>query len=192
VGHVVTVDLHSRQGEGFFRIPIDNLSAVPSICAAMREVLPEGVVVVSPDAGRMKLAAEYAGCLGTRAVAVLHKGRENGERPHVTHIAGDVAGRACLVIDDLISTGGTILAAIDALLRAGARPGIYVAATHGLLVAGAAELLEHPALAELFITDTVPRPACCSGSRLRVVSVAPLIAAAIRGATSGVSHGEPT
>jgi ribose-phosphate pyrophosphokinase len=176
--HVLTVDVHTPQLEGFFRIPVDSLTAVPVLVDAVRERLPEGAVVVSPDSGRVRMATEFAHRLKTSLI-VLHKRRESGSRTRVTHLVGDVRDRACLIIDDMISTGGTMLESIEALLGAGARPEITIAATHGLLLDGARQNLEHESVREVFITDTVQ----ATGEKwpkLRVVSVAPLIARAIR------------
>jgi ribose-phosphate pyrophosphokinase len=177
VAHVVTVDVHTPQVEGFFRTAVDSLTAVPTLCRVLRDRLPTDVVVVSPDAGRVRLATHYAQVLGA-SVVVLHKRRESGTETAVTHLVGDVASRACLVVDDMISTGGTVAATVTALLDAGARPEIIVAATHGLLLAGAGDKLDHPAVREVVVTDTV----CTAGKewpRLRVVSVGPLIAGAL-------------
>jgi ribose-phosphate pyrophosphokinase len=124
------------------------------------------------------MATQYAQRLRT-SVVVLHKRRESGTETHVTHVVGDVRDRACLVVDDMISTGGTVIESITALRRAGARPKFFVAATHGLLLGGARELLGRDEIAELFITDTVARRDECVSPRVRVVSVAPLIAGAI-------------
>src|SRR5215204_624407 len=178
VSHLVTVDVHTPQTEGFFRIPVDSLTAVPALADALRERLPEGTVVVSPDAGRVRMATEFARRLET-SVVVLHKRRESGGETKVTHLVGDVRDRACLIIDDMISTGGTMVESIEALLDAGARPEITVAVTHGLLLAGARENLDHEGVREVFVTDTV-RPTDEGWPKLRVVSVAPLIAGAIR------------
>lgn len=178
VNQVVTVDLHSPQIEGFFRVPVDSLTAVPVLCEALRARVPEGTVVVSPDAGRVKMATQYAQRLRT-SVVVLHKQRTSNTDPHVTHVVGDVRDRTCLIVDDMISTGGTILEAMNALRRVGARPRMFVAATHGLLLGDVARLLEADALAELVITDTVERPGR-SSPKLSVVSVAPLLAGTIQ------------
>jgi ribose-phosphate pyrophosphokinase len=178
IGHVVTVDLHAPQIEGFFDLPVDCLTAVPSLCDVLRPRLPPGVVVVSPDAGRVKMASEYARRLGT-SVIVLHKQRESGTETEVTHVVGDVRGRPCLIIDDVISTGGTLAESIRALLEAGARREITVAATHGLFRLGARETLGHDSVREIWVTDTVPVTER-DWPLLRVVSVAPLIAAALR------------
>ena len=178
VDHVVTLDLHAAQIEGFFHIPVDSLTAVPTICRALRERLPAGVVVVSPDTGRVPMATEYAHRLGT-SVVVLHKRRASGTETDVTHVVGDVRDRPCLVIDDMISTGGTIARAVEALVAAGARPEIVVAATHGLFVGEARAKLNHEAIREVFVTDSMALNDP-SWPHLHVVSVAPLIAGAIR------------
>jgi len=128
--------------------------------------------------GRMRMATHYAQCLGA-PVIVLHKRRESGAKPEVTHVVEEVSSRACLIVDDMISTGGTVAESIRALLRAGARPEILVAATHGLLLLGARDKLEHPAVREVYITDTV----CVTEQdwpQLRVVSIAPLIAGTLQ------------
>lgn len=178
IDHVVTLDLHSEQIEGFFRIPVDAATAVPLLCDAVRPVLPEGTVVVSPDAGRLRMATDYAARLDT-SVVLLHKTRQSGRDTRVTHLVGDVRDRACLIVDDMISTGSTIAEAVAGLRRAGARPEIFVAATHGVLIGSARETLGGLGLSELFVTDTVEHEASNSID-VHVVSVAPLLAATIR------------
>jgi ribose-phosphate pyrophosphokinase len=178
VNQVVTIDLHATQIEGFFHIPVDSLTAAPVMANAMRPALSTETVVVSPDAGRVRVATEYAQLLGA-PVAVLHKERASGSETRVTRLVGDVRDRPCLIIDDMISTGGTIAESVDALLEAGARPEIIVAATHGLLLHGAREKLSRPETREILVTDTVAPPAH-GWPRLRVVSIAPLIASALR------------
>lgn len=178
IGHVVTVDVHTPQLEGFFRVPVDSLTAVPALAEAVRVHLPAETVVVAPDAGRMQMATEFAQRLKT-SVVVMHKRRESGTETKVTHLVGDVRDRACLLIDDMISTGGTMAKSIEALLKAGARPEITVAATHGLLLEGARAHLAHESVRAVFVTDTVP-VLIKDWPQLRVVSVAPLIAAAVR------------
>lgn len=181
VDHVITVDLHTPQVEGFFRIPVDALTAVPVVCDAIRDRLGsalESIPVVSPDAGRVPMATQYAQRLGAPLV-VLHKRRESGTETAVTHIVGDVRGRACLLIDDMIATGGTLVESIRALRAAGAREECYVAATHALLLDGALEKLLAAGVHELFVTDSVARPEG-EPEAVRVVSIAPLLAAAIQ------------
>lgn len=178
IHHVVTMDLHTPQIEGFFNIPVDMLTAVPRLATYLSKDLPPGVVVVAPDAGALRMASEYAHRLnGT--VAVLHKRRESGTGTHVTHLVGDVAGKTCLIVDDMISTGGTLASAIEALLKAGARPELTIAATHGLLVAGARQKISQEAVTNVVITDTVAG-APKDWLRLQVVSIASLIAEALK------------
>ena len=178
IHHVVAVDLHTSQIEGFFKIPVDMLTAIPRLATYLSKDLPPGVVVVAPDAGALRMASEYAHRLnGT--VAVLHKRRESGTGTHVTHLVGDVAGKTCLIVDDMISTGGTLASAIEALLKAGASPELTIAATHGLLVAGARQKIAQEAVKKILITDTVAgAPKDCPP--LHIVSIAPLIAGALK------------
>jgi ribose-phosphate pyrophosphokinase len=124
------------------------------------------------------MADDYARRLGA-PVAVLYKRRESGTETAVTHLAGNVRDRPCLLIDDMISTGGTIASSVRALLDAGAREEITVAATHGLLLEDALEQLDQDAVSEVVVTDTV-RPVTNGWPRLHVVSVAPLLASAMR------------
>lgn len=178
IGHLLTVDVHTPQLEGFFRIPVDDLTAVPLLCQSLRQEIPGDAVVVTPDLGGVRRATEYAQRLGL-PVAVCHKHRVSGTEVKVTDITGDVRGRACVIVDDMITTGGTIAEGIRALLAAGARPDITVAATHGVFVEGAYTRLAQAGVRTLFVTDTV---AIAEGkwTPLRVVSTAPLIAAALR------------
>ncbi len=176
VDHLVTVDLHSAQIEGFFHIPVDSLSAVTVLCEELRGRLPPETVVISPDEGRVKTATSYARLLGI-PLGVLHKERVSGAETRVVKVVGDIRGKACLIIDDMISTGGTIAVAIDALLKAGARPEFLITATHGLLLEGARERLAHEAVREVLVTNTIAIKS--EWPRLRIASVAPLIAKTI-------------
>lgn len=178
VTHVVALDLHSPQLEGFFRIPIDNLTAVPVLCAALRPRVAADAVVVSPDLGATRLATEYGQRLGL-AAAVCHKQRTSGTAVKVARIVGEVRDRPCVIVDDMITTGGTIAEAMAALTAAGARPEFTVAATHAVLVEGARERLAAAGVRELFATDTVAQSAGGEPA-VHVVSVAPSIADVIR------------
>jgi ribose-phosphate pyrophosphokinase len=178
IKHVVTVDVHTPQIEGFFHVPVDNLTAVFALSEVLRERLSENAAVVAPDAGRVKMATAFAQQL-KMPVVVLHKRRESGTETAVTHLVGDVRGKACLIIDDMISTGGTIAESVNALLDAGAKPGITVAATHGLFTSHARERLERESVGEIYVTDTVAVDER-NWQKLRMVSIAPLIAGAIR------------
>jgi ribose-phosphate pyrophosphokinase len=178
IRQMVTVDLHTDQVEGFFNIPVEHLSAVDVLADAFRGRLEADTVVVAPDEGRVPMATRYAETLGLPLVA-LQKRRESGSKARITGIAGEVRGRSCLLVDDMVSTGGTLVAAMDALLAAGALPDIRIAVTHGLLIADTGGLLDREELVELVVTDTVPLQ---HGDRtkLKVRSVAPVIASALK------------
>jgi ribose-phosphate pyrophosphokinase len=186
IERVLTIDLHTPQVEGFFHIPVDSLSAVPALCDALRDRVPlDDVVVVSPDAGRVSMATDYADRLG-RPLIVLHKRRLDGAETKVMDRVGDVRGRTCLIVDDIIATGGTLVESAAALREAGARPELFVAATHGLLLGNATDDLLRVGVRELFVTDSVP-PRRPLNPAVHLVSVAPLVAAAIRHELGGES-----
>lgn len=175
IDRLVTVDLHTIQVEGFFHVPVDTLTAVGTLCDALEGRLPEEAAVVSPDAGRVPLATAYAQRL-RRPLAVLHKRRTSGESTHVSHVVGDVSGRPCLLVDDMIATGGTLVESIKALRDAGAT-GFFVAATHGLLLGEARDRLGRAGVEEVLVTDTVPVHA---DDLVRVATIAPLLATALQ------------
>jgi len=179
IDRVVTLDLHTPQIEGFFRIPVDSLTAVPTLCEGLRDRLPPDIVVVSPDPGRVHMATQYAQRLNS-SVAVLHKHRKSGTETTVTRVVGDVRARPCLIVDDIISTGNTIVRSIDALIQAGARPEPIVAATHGLFIEDARTKLSHGGIKAIFVTDTVAQPST-DWPELHVISIAAPIASAIQG-----------
>lgn len=175
VTHLVAVDLHAPQIEGFYRIPVDDLSPFATLVEAVRDGLAPDAVVVSPDLGRLAFATRVADELHTD-VAVVHKRRLDGAETQAVQVIGDVRDRPCLIVDDMITTGSTIASSVQALLRAGARPDVVVAATHGLFVRGADERLRLPAIRAVYVTDTLPQ----SDGNRSVVSIAPLIAGAVR------------
>jgi ribose-phosphate pyrophosphokinase len=178
INRVIAVDLHSPQVEGFFRVPVENLTAVPAIADALKESMMPDSVIVSPDTGGIKLASGYGARLGC-PVAVLHKERLNGTKTVVNRIVGDVRGKSCVIIDDMISTGGTIKNAIEAVLQAGANEGIIVAATHPVFTAEARDHLNHPAIRKIIVTDSIP-VSRDEWPRVKTVSLASMLAAAIR------------
>ena len=178
---VMVIDLHTGQIQGFFKIPVDHLTAVPALAAHVGRRYPGDLVVVAPDAGRGKMAQRYARQLNA-SIAFMEKAR-SAEQHNVSRplgLIGDVAGRRCLLIDDMIDTGGTIIDAAEALRDAGATE-IVAAATHGLFSGPALERLEASPLVEVVVTDTV-RPPEKLPSKLTVVSVASLLASSIRAA----------
>ncbi len=153
---VIAVDLHSPALEGFFSIPLEHLSALPLLVEAVRPWIGDKSVVVGPDLGAAKLADRYARALGL-PVAVVHKTRTSGSDVVVDAITGDVHGRAPIIVDDMISTGGTIEAAVKALVDAGSTPDIIVVATHGLFVGPAVARLGAVPVQRFFTTDSVAR-----------------------------------
>jgi ribose-phosphate pyrophosphokinase len=177
IDRVVAVDLHSAAIEGFFANPVEHLTAVPILIDSLRSMRDEDGVVVAPDLGAAKLADRYAGELGLPS-AVVHKTRLSGETVSVRRITGDVRNRTPLIVDDMISTGGTIEAAARAALENGSRPVVDVVATHGLLVGPAVERLRALPIRHMVVTDTL-RQDRAMPMPLEVVSVAPLLADAI-------------
>jgi ribose-phosphate pyrophosphokinase len=174
---VVAVDVHTEAIEGFFSIPLEHLSAVPRLIASVRTYLGTDGVIVAPDMGAAELAERYAGSLEL-PVAVVHKVRISGTEVSVGSVTGEVEGRKPIIVDDMISTGGTQKAAIDALLEVGCEPEITVATSHGLFAGSAEEDLRDAPVERFIVTDSVPPPHGL-GLPLEVVSLAPLLASAI-------------
>jgi ribose-phosphate pyrophosphokinase len=175
--HIVTVDLHNPAIEGFFGIPVENLSAVPLLAETVAALTAADTVVVAPDLGAVKLAHRYSDLLHL-PVAVIHKERLGGARVRVRRVIGRIRNRTAVLVDDMISTGSTIASAAEALLSAGCRPPLKVAATHALLVGPAAERLGALPLDAVIVTDSV-RPAPASELPLKIVSLADLLARTI-------------
>lgn len=179
VQRVVTLDLHTDALEGFFTLPVEGLSAVPLLAEALKATQPDKGVIVAPDLGAAKLADRY-GKLLELPVAVVHKTRLGPEEVTVSHVTGDVRDRVPIVIDDMISTGRTIEAAIKAVVAEGAlRDGVTVAATHGLFVGSCVDRLRNEGLQRLLATDSVAH-GVIPVLPLETVSVAGLFADAIR------------
>lgn len=174
---LVVVDPHTPALEAMCSVPMEMVTAVPVLARALAPDVPDGAVVVAPDLGAAKLAERYASLLG-RTVAVVRKTRVSGDAVHAEELVGDVGGRQALIVDDMISTGGTIEAAIRILLATGALPEIVVAATHGLLVGNATERLSAAPIRRLVVTDSVPTGAAGGpgGLPVQVQSIAPLLA----------------
>jgi ribose-phosphate pyrophosphokinase len=181
IHQVIAVDLHSPQVEGFFHVRVENLTAVLAISDALKPQLEPGAVIVSPDTGGMKLASAYASQLGC-PVAVLHKERLNGAKTIINRVVGDVGGKPCVIIDDMISTGGTIKHAIEALIQAGSSERFIVAATHAVFTPKASKNLNHPGIRQIVVTDSIPLLAedWLRDRGVKTVSLAPLLAEAIR------------
>ena len=176
---VVGVDLHSHAVESAFAIPVEHISAVSLLAETARSSIRGDAVIVSPDLGAVKMAERYAKLLNL-PVAIIHKSRISGEEVSVRRIVGDVGNKEVLVIDDMISTGGTIEKAVKALLEAGCSPsGIKVLASHGLLIGLAGRRLGPLLIESIFVSDSVPAPKSFPVP-LKVVSLASLLAKAIQ------------
>lgn len=177
---IVSVDLHSGQIQGFFDGPFDHLTALPALREYVREHFGSDVVIVSPDAGRAKVAERYVRKLGAD-LAIVHKTRskEKVNTAQALDIVGDVSGRRCVLIDDMIDTAGTICAAADLLKERGAAE-IHVLATHGVLSGPAMERLAAAPIDRVVVTDTLPLPAEGPRDKFEIVSVVPLMASAIQ------------
>jgi ribose-phosphate pyrophosphokinase len=171
---VVVLDLHSRAAEGFFSMPAEHLSAVPLLTAAIRALAGENAAVVAPDLGAVRLANRYSSALGC-PVATVYKTRLSGREVKVQQIVGDVRDKAPIIVDDMISTGGTVAAAVRALLAAGCEPDLTVVATHGVFTEQAAETLRALPISRIVTTDSVA-PRADMGLPVQIVSAAPLLA----------------
>ncbi len=185
---VLAIDLHSPAIQGFFDIGMDHLSAIQLLAEDLKGRIPADSIVVSPDTGGVKRADTYARLLGL-PIAILHKRRAGPRDVEIGAVIGDVRGKCPIIIDDMITTGGTIRKAVETLVSAGARPEVRVVATHGVFAGNAAEMLDHPSIAEVLVTDTIPVPAQMRTALpcLRVVSVAGLLASAILRLHTGLS-----
>jgi ribose-phosphate pyrophosphokinase len=179
VDRVMTLDLHAGQIQGFFDIPTDNLYASPVMVRDIKERFDlANVMVVSPDVGGVVRARGLAKRINT-PLAIIDKRRERAGVSEVVNIIGDVAGRRCILIDDIVDTAGTLCNAADALLANGAKD-VYAYISHGVLSGGAAARIAGSRLKELVITDSIlPTEAVTKAANIRTLSIAPLIAEAI-------------
>jgi len=182
---VVFMDAHSPAMQGFFNIPTDPLSATPALAEYFLDERFRDAAVVSPDVGRAKMAGKYAELLELPLV-VMHKRREDVGDVKVTHIVGDIRDKVPIVIDDIISSG-SILTELDTLIAEGARPEIYLAITHAVLLPKALERLDDPIIRELVVTDTIYVPPEKRHPKLKIISIAPLLAEVIGHIHDGTS-----
>lgn len=185
---IVAVDLHTVSLEGFFSIPLEHLSAVSILADSVQELVTDKTVIIAPDLGAVKLAEHYAQLL-RRPLAIVHKTRLSGEDVKVRGIVGEVAGRTPLIVDDMISTGGTIEAAATALLSAGCLPEITLVASHALLVGRAIDRLSALPLKRIVVTDSLPSLECGS-LPVAVVSLAPMLVETVSRLNLGESTSE--
>jgi ribose-phosphate pyrophosphokinase len=179
---MISIDLHSGQIQGFFDGPVDHLTAMPVLEAYLREHAPRDLVIVSPDAGRVKVAERFAQHLGDRGadLAFINKRRPKG----MTNVAvareviGEVEGRHCVITDDIIDTASTICSAAEILLERGATE-VWAMATHGVLSGPAIDRLKNSAIRRVVITNTLPLPPEKQIDKIEVLSIAPIIADAL-------------
>lgn len=199
---MVSVDLHSGQIQGFFDVPFDHLTAMPLLADWFaEEVLEDEFVIVSPDAGGVRLAdkwvqhfAEFHDTVGQ--VAFMHKRRRKDQRnlSETRAVVGDVEGKVCVVVDDMVDTAGTLCQGVEVLLEAGARE-VYAAATHPVLSEPAVDRIKNSQLKQLVVTNTLPLPSEKQFDKLMVLSIAPTIAQTIKAvfeeaSVSELFHGE--
>jgi len=175
---VIFVDVHSPATQGFFNIPVDPLSATPTIARYFLDERFENAAIVSPDVGRAKMAGKFAELLQLPLV-VIHKRREKVGDVKVTHVVGDIEGKIPIVIDDIIASG-SVLMELEALVEKGAKEEIYLAITHPVLLPDALERLDNPLIKELVVTDTIYIPPEKRHPKLKVISIAPLLAEVIQ------------
>ncbi|TVL93855.1 ribose-phosphate diphosphokinase [Streptomyces sp. LX-29] len=178
---IVTVDLHTDQIQGFFDGPVDHLFALPVLADYVGSKVDRSkLTVVSPDAGRVRVADRWCDRLDA-PLAIVHKRRDKDVANQVTvhEVVGDVKGRVCVLVDDMIDTGGTICAAAEALFENGAAD-VIVTATHGILSGPAADRLKNSKVSEFVFTNTLPTPGELELDKITVLSIAPTIARAVR------------
>lgn len=178
VDRVITMDLHQGQIQGFFNMPVNHLTALPILADYFQSLNLEDCCVVSPDVGRVKVCKKLADMLGA-SLAIMHKGRPEHNVAEITHVIGEVAGKTCIVADDMIDTAGSITEGAKALMAHGAKA-VYVAATHGIFSAPAFERIDSSPIMEVVVTNTLPVPEERRHGKIHVLSVAPLIAHAIQ------------
>jgi ribose-phosphate pyrophosphokinase len=184
---VLAVDLHAAQIQGFFDIPVDHLFAAPVMVEHFESQYERGeLIVVSPDAGGVERARNFAKRMNA-PLAIIDKRRTDANVAEVMNIIGDVRGKRCLVVDDLVDTAGTLVKGVEALLAAGAKC-VAACASHAVLSGPALERISQSALTELVVTDSIPsRPEALATGKIRVISIAPLLARAIRSIHEGGS-----
>jgi len=176
---IVSVDLHSGQIQGFFDGPVDHLRALPVLLEYIRANVSSDVVMVAPDAGRVRVAEQFGQHLDTD-IAIVHKRRARftANSVEARGVVGPVEGRPCILIDDMIDTAGTVCAAADLLMAHGATD-VWAMATHGILSDPAIDRLKNSAMSRVVVTDTLPMPSDLRFDKLEVLSIASVVADAI-------------
>jgi ribose-phosphate pyrophosphokinase len=179
---IMAVDLHAAQSQGFFNGPVDHLMAMPLLVSYVKSIMDtSNIAVVSPDAGRIRVAEQWAAQLDGGPLAFIHKTRDiRHPNQAVSHrVVGDVKGKDCILVDDMIDTGGTIYGAARCLHEAGAKS-VTIVATHGILSGPAVQRLKDCDAKRIILTDTLPIPQEKRLPNMTVLSIAPLLAAAMK------------
>jgi ribose-phosphate pyrophosphokinase len=185
---VLTVDLHAAQIQGFFNVPVDELTALPILTRYFQDKGLDNMVVVAVDIGISKRARDVAARLGV-PLAIIEKRRpSNEERVETLNIIGDVKGKIALTFDDEIDTGGSLMASVDALEKAGVKE-IYSSCTHPVLSGPGVQRVDQSSIKEMVVTDTLPLPSEKRNGKITVLSVAPILGEAIRRIHEGLSVG---
>ena len=176
---IICMDLHAEAIQGFFNIPVDHLYAMPAFISYLRELKLRDLVIVSPDAGGLARARGHATRLGADLAIVDKRRVGNQDQARMYHVIGEVKGKSCVIIDDIIDTAGTITEAVDILLERGANE-VRVMATHAVLSDPAGERLKKSSAKEVVVTDTVPIPPEKMIDKIKVISIAPLLGETIK------------
>ena len=187
VTRVMSIDMHVGQIQGYFDIPVDHLTALPILVDYFKSKnLPkEKLCIVSPDVGRATAAKKFSDMMEAD-LAIMHKGRPGHNKAEITALIGDVAGKICILNDDMIDTAGSVVAAVQTLVNQGAEK-VYVCATHPVFSGPAYDRLENAPIEEVVVCNTIPVPEERQTGKIKVVSVAPLLAKAIKNAYQGNS-----
>lgn len=184
---VLGMDLHAGQLVGFFDIPVDNLNALPVFLPYLKEKYGgQPLTIVSPDMGGVERARQLAGRLDNPPIAIIDKRRSGPNQIAEMRVVGEVANTTCILVDDMVDTGGTLVKASETLIREGALR-VIACCTHPVLSGGAVETLSNSQIEEVVVTDTIPLPKAAVGGKFTVLSVAPLFAEAIKRIHSGDS-----
>lgn len=192
IDHVVTVDIHAAQIQGFFHIPVDNISANQLFVADIYgRWMDENPIIVSPDVGGVARARALAKHLDNMDLAIVDKRRPAANVAEVMNIIGDVKDRTCIIVDDMVDTAGTLAKGADALIKVGGARGVVAYASHGVLSGKARENIDNSLLTELVVTNTIPLPAAFDGcTKVRQLSIGGILAETIQRMHDGNSVSE--
>ena len=190
--HLITLDLHAAQTQGFFDVPVDNICAQRFLAGKLLEMgLPKNPVVTTVDAGGVKAARAFAAALGGLPLAVLHKNRPAANKSVTTHVMGSVEGATPILFDDMVDTAGSVCGAKQALEQAGALPGAWLVATHGVCSGPASKRLADANFARIVLTNTLPlAPEIAQNPAVHCLDTAPLLAEVIGNVMHGRSVSE--